>query len=345
MNRPNTMWALVVLAIVLLGPAACQETPAVKGLTETAADRTAADPAADAKAETPQPAVETEPADWPELLPEEDSSTSTGIVGQIINKAPPTLLVGDALIKPGETAQVTVKLGRGFGRTTIKDYAGVTLIVSDAAGNEVLRERTDESGQFVFEKKLETVGNHFFRVRAAKKVDDKDVTPALCCIYVRREATPLTICDLDKTLVESGFERVMAGMAKPFDHASDVLWRLVKEKKMSVVYLTHRPDFFEASSRMWLRKNHFPPGPLFTSDVKGLFEGSGTFKTGEIARLKERFPNVQLAVGDKYSDIAAYVENKIPSVLIPDIKWDKDKRKYWQETLDNMQTVHDDVPV
>ncbi|HOI54120.1 MAG TPA: hypothetical protein PLP01_02620 [Phycisphaerae bacterium] len=343
MDRRGLLWAVVVAALVLFGPTSCRETPPAGGLTNAATAQTPTAAPADGESAAAAPAAVL--ADWPELLPEEDTTLSTGIVGQIINKAPPTIMVGDCLIRPGETAQATIKLGRGFGRTTVKEFGGAKLIVTDAAGAEVFSGRTDEKGQLLFERKFDAEGNHFFRVKAAGKVDDADVAPVLFCVYVRAEQTPLAVCDLDKTLVMSGFERVMVGMAKPFDHAADVLGRLVAEKKMTIVYLTHRPDFFEASSRMWIRKNRFPPGPLFTSDVKGLLEGSGSFKTAEIARLKERFPNIQLAVGDKYSDIAAYVTNKIPSVLIPDIQWDKDKRKYWQETLTNLETVNEDVPV
>ncbi len=283
--------------------------------------------------------------DWPPIEQQEDSLLSTGIIGQVLGKAPPTLNVTDSLIQPGQTARIVIKLGRGFGRTTVKSYSAVKVSITDAGGNEVFSERTDQSGQVTFEREFRKAGNYFFRAGVEKKIDDKTVTPVLFCVYVRPKDSAVVICDLDRTLVQSGFERVLAGLAKPFDHAGDVLWRLVDERKMCVIYLTHRPDFFDASSRMWLRKNKFPPGPLFTSDLKGLIGGSGSFKTGEISRLKQKFPNLRLAIGDKYSDIAAYVENKVPSMLIPHIKWSKDKRKYWQELLRNMKGIRSDVPV
>ena len=348
MRGANTILLSVTMFAVLAGLVSCSSSaPANKAAAEGQKRET---PSAEASAGTesqgkPRIEQESKPSDWPPIEPQENSIPSAGIIGQIIGKAPPTLNVADSLIQPGQTAQVPIKLGRGFGRTTIETYGGVKVSITDAEGKEVLSERTDEKGQVVFERKFERAGNHFFRVRVEKKVDDKEVAPALFCVYVRPKDDLLVICDLDKTLVQSGFERVLAGMAKPFDHAGDVLWRLVKERKICVIYLTHRPDFFDASSRMWLRKNKFPPGPLFTSDLSGLFGGSGSFKTGEIARLKQKFPNVQLAVGDKYSDIAAYVENKIPSILIPDIKWSKDKREYWQELLQKIKGVPGDVPV
>ncbi len=286
-----------------------------------------------------------ESSDWPPIEQQEDSILSTGLLGQVLGKAPPTLNVTDSLIQPGQTARIVIKLGRGFGRMTIESYSAVKVSITDAGGNEVFSERTDQDGRMTFERKFRKAGNYFFRARVEKKIDDKTVTPLLFCVYVRPKDSALVICDLDRTLVQSGFERVLAGLARPFDHAGDVLWRLVKERQMTVIYLTHRPDFFDASSRMWLRKNEFPPGPLFTSDLLGLIGGSGSFKAGQIARLKQKFPNLRLAIGDKYSDVAAYVENKVPSILIPHIKWSKEKRKYWQELLRNMKGVRGDVPV
>ncbi|NIA21858.1 MAG: hypothetical protein GWP05_07830 [Anaerolineaceae bacterium] len=284
-------------------------------------------------------------SDWPPVEQQEDSVLSAGLLGQVLGKAPPTLNVADALIQPGQTARIVIKLGRGFGRATVKSYPAVKVSITDAGGNEVFSERTDQGGRMTFERKFRKAGNYFFRARVEKKIDDKTVTPVLFCVYVRPKESALVICDLDRTLVQSGFERVLAGLARPFDHAGDVLWRLVKERQMTVIYLTQRPDFFDASSRMWLRRNEFPPGPLFTSDLKGLIGGSGSFKAGQIARLKQKFPNLRLAIGDKYSDIAAYAENKVPSILIPHIKWSKDKRKYWQKLLRNMKGIRGDVPV
>jgi len=329
---------LLVLALVLL---LMPPGLACNGQNRSGSSSGAAGPASAEKAAAPEPPL----ADWPPAAPGEDASRSDSVIGDILGKMPPTLLVGDALIYPGDTASIVLKLGRGFGSTSIKTYGGYTVVITDAEGKEVKRERTDQNGQIPFERKFEQAGNYFFRAGVDGKVEETDVRPALFCVYVRAKESPMVICDMDKTLVQSGFLRVVTGGAQPFDHAAEVVGRLVKEKRLTVLYLTHRPDFFEASSKQWLRLNRFPPGPLYTGDIGGLLAGSGAFKSGELGRIKQRFANLKLGIGDKYSDTAAYVANDIRPVLIPDIKWDKEKADYWQEQLRELEGLKSDVTV
>ena len=39
------------------------------------------------------------------------------------------------------------------------------------------------------------------------------------------------------------------------------------------------------------------------------------------------------------------MENDVPGILLPDINWKKDKRKYWEEELEKMKAVNPDVDV
>ena len=340
MNRRSNAPALLLTAALALCLAGCEEDDATTGSQQ-------APVGAAGSAETGGTAAEAnpQPANWPEKIPEESSTLGTGMISTIVGKMPPALVLGDALIHPGETAHVGITLGRGFGSTTIKNYPGRTVVITDAAGMTVHEGRTDDDGGIVFERKFDKVGTHFFRAAVDGKVEDTDVRPALFGVYVRQKSTPVVVCDLDKTLVQSGFLKVLIGVAKPFPHAAEVMHRVVNEKKITVLYLTHRNDFFDSMSKYWLREHGFPPGPLFTSDVAGLLEGSGKFKTSELARVKERFPNIRLAIGDKISDSNAYVANKVPSILIPDVDWEKDKADYWQERVAEMRTVNANVTV
>jgi len=343
MNRVSLLVACAAgLGLVVLALACGGRN--VSGTNEPAGSPGGAATLSTSPPQTPE-AVEPLLADWPEATPGEESDASTGIVSDVLAKMPPTLLVSDAFIQPGDTARIPVRLGRGFGSTTFKTYGGYTVAVADAGGKEIQRERTDQDGRLVFEQKFEKAGNFFFRAAVDGRVEEKDVRPALFCVYVRAKDAPIAICDLDKTLVKSGFFRVVVGGAEPFDHAADVVNRLVKEKRMTVLYLTHRPDFFAASSRHWLRANRFPPGPLYTGDLAALLTGSGAFKAEEIARLKQRFANLKLGIGDKYSDTDAYLENKIRPVLIPDIDWGKKKLEYWQEQHSQLAALKADVTV
>lgn len=284
-------------------------------------------------------------ATWPAMVGDEDSVLAVGIAGKILDKMPPSLALRDVMIQPGETADVAITLARGFGSTSLKTYGGQTIIVSDAAGTEVLREKADDKGTIRFTRKFAEPGNYFYRASVDGPVEEKTVRPVLFGIYVRPKDTPIVLCDMDKTLVQSGFAQVLAGLAKPFDGAAAVMHRLVKERGLTVVYLTHRHDFLDVESRTWLRKYDFPPGPLVGSDLGGLFAGSEKFKTGAIAELKKRYANLKMAIGDKIADANAYVANQVPNILLPDIEWDKDKPKYWREKLAEIQTVDPSVTV
>ncbi len=280
-----------------------------------------------------RPRADWKPAEWPQLE-EPDVTLPGGVVSDILGKMPPGISVADALVRPGETAEVRITLGRGFGSTTVKAYPDRHVTVLELLGDQrrsVLEAETDADGRVVLERMFEQPGNYFFLATVDGKIDGREVRDAFFGVYVRESTTPLAICDLDKTLVKSGFAKVMLGMAEPFAHAPEVVHRLVTERGLTVLYLTHRPDFFGPSSKYWLRSHGFPPGPLVTSDLGGLLAGSGEFKARRIADLKAVFPNVRLAVGDKYSDVAAYRENEIRSILLPDIDWDEDDAEHWQK--------------
>lgn len=319
---------------------------AVLALPLVSCGKTADDAPGTLANKSPSPVtVEASSAEWPAMTEDESSILSAGILGKVLGKFPAALLARDALIQPGETARVEILLGRGFGSAAIETYAEQRIIVSDVKGQAVFSETTDRDGKVFFERAYESAGNYYYRVTCPGKVGDKDVASVLFGVYVRDKDAPIVICDMDKTLVKSSFARVLAGVAEAFDHAAKVVDRLVAERKMTVVYLTHRPDFLDTESRNWLRKQKFPPGPLLDSTLRGLFSGSEKFKTSEIAKLKKRYPQIRLAIGDKISDSNAYVRNGVRSVLLPDIEWDKAKGKYWREKLSDMASVGDEVTV
>ncbi len=288
-----------------------------------------------------------EMADWPPMPEGSGSGTmSGGIIGDVLGRMPPALGAADGLLKPGETAEIKIVLGRGLGSVQYRGYADETVIVRDAhSGDEVYRGQTDDDGRLTFRRRFPHVGNYFFEARAADEVDGAEVKPALFGIYVRQADAPFVVSDIDKTLVESGFARVLLGMAEPFDNAENVLQRLVDEREWSVIYLTQRPDYLEPLSKNWLRKHGFPPGPVVPTNLETLIQGSGRFKTGAVRDLKERFPNIKLAIGDKYSDSKAYTSNDVKSILIPPVDWDEDDSEYWDEQIQQLQQVEDEVEV
>ena len=125
------------------------------------------------------------------------------------------------------------------------------------------------------------------------------------------------IVDLDKTLVASGFHLVLIGEPEPMPYSSRVMRRLAE--KHSVIYLTHRPDYFGPKSKAWLGKYNYPTRPVLLSDIGGFSSGSAAFKTKAIQQLCSRFKNIRIGIGDKVSDANSYHENEIQTFLIIDI--------------------------
>ena len=286
-------------------------------------------------------------AGWP-AIPEgsEPGLLEGGIIGDVLGRMPPAIGAADGLLQPGETADIKITLGRGLGSVQYRGYEGETIVVRDAHSNAVIhRGRTDKDGRLTFKRRFPQPGNYFFEAQAENEIDNVKVKPALFGIYVRPADAPFVIADMDLTLVQSGFTRVIIGMADPYDNASNVMSRLVKERDWSPIYLTQRPDYLEPMSKNWLRKHGFPPGPIVPTNLQTLIQGSGRFKTEAVRQLKGRFSDVQLAVGDKYSDAVAYSQNEVPSILIPPIDWNKRDAKYWNEQIQQLEQVGEEVQV
>jgi len=133
-------------------------------------------------------------------------------------------------------------------------------------------------------------------------------------VACRRADRPMAVVDMDKTIVASGFHMVLIGQPAPMPGSAEVLRRLAETH--TIVYLTHRPDYFGPKSKAWLEANSYPPGPVLLSSVKGFLAGSGAFKSAMLARLKEHFGRIEIGIGDKASDATAYHENGLKSFLV-----------------------------
>lgn len=136
-------------------------------------------------------------------------------------------------------------------------------------------------------------------------------------VACRNRETRFIVVDLDKTLVASGFQAVLIGDPQPMTGSLDVLTEL--SETHSIVYLTHRPQYFGPKSKAWLINNKYPSGPLLLSTLRGFLKGSRAFKSQQIQLLKETFPNIEMGMGDKVSDAIAYHENGLESFLIVQI--------------------------
>ena len=142
-----------------------------------------------------------------------------------------------------------------------------------------------------------------------------DVRPAPLLAAARPKDAKFVVIDLDHTVVDGSFFRVLVGSPRPMADSVEVTKRIATV--YSIVYLTHRPDLLTRKSKDWLYRNGYPDGPLLVSDLKQAFGDSGKFKTAKLNALRAAYSNVMIGIGDKPSDAQAYVDNGLTAYLMP----------------------------
>lgn len=233
----------------------------------------------------------------------------------------------DTLALPGKPVDLTVNIRsaehlQSVEGVTFAFHQGGELLgqaVSDNDGNASIRYQANEPGDYRVTVKLQAVPEE--GLREALQAEPVDLLVAC-----RPAETEFVVVDLDRTVVGSSFARVLLGLAEPMPQSVEVL-SLIADR-LSVIYLTHRPDLMTHRSKNWLGDNGYPVGPLLTSTLTGAIGDSGEFKTARLAELLQTYPNVKLGIGDKISDARSYADNGITAYLIPYYKDDpKDMRR------------------
>ena len=264
---------------------------------------------------------------------------------RIRNELGQVLLAQDVLCRPGEEVDLRASLRGGF---RLEGVEGVRLqfhlnerridqVTSNADGDVQTRwTAPSEPGDYGIR----------VRVKPDDQPDDEDdhVAPTRLLVAVRKPDVPIAIVDLDKTLVASGFHRVLLGAGpEPMAGSKVVLARLAP--KHTIVYLTHRPDFLGPTSKQWLDRHGYPRGPLLTSTLSGLIEGSGRFKTRRLTDLSKQFKNLKVGIGDKISDARAYATLGMKSILILPVDWSDDDPEEFEDLASDLAALPDAVHV
>ncbi|MDD4891176.1 MAG: hypothetical protein PHU85_14740 [Phycisphaerae bacterium] len=212
------------------------------------------------------------------------------------------LLLGvDALAYPGEHTELVARLQKG---SFLDDRPNREIVFS--RGEHVLaRAITDDEGYARARWMAPTSqGEYLVTVSTGDRKLAERAGTACLLISVHDRASRVLISDLDHTLVDGGFKKVLTGKAAPLPGSADVLNRAEREKGYVIVYLTRRPDVLGKRSRNWLDSHGFPRGPIITSD--SLLIRSEKFKRQHLEELKRRFPNLEAGIGDLPSDVHAY---------------------------------------
>jgi hypothetical protein len=87
-------------------------------------------------------------------------------------------------------------------------------------------------------------------------------------------------------------------------------------RDFTVIYLTYRIEYLAPKTQGWLARHGFPRGALLFSDTRGFMKGSHEFKSEALGRLRLRFAGRIVGIGDKTSDVQAYLENGAEPYLI-----------------------------
>lgn len=133
---------------------------------------------------------------------------------------------------------------------------------------------------------------------------------------------PVLVVDIDDTLVEGGtwnsirlfFNLFYSGL-EPFPEAPQRLREL--QNDWNCILLTARDDSLANRTLHWLERQGFPELPVvFSSSYLFLDSSAERFKEKAIAGLKEGGLRVDLGVGDKATDVAAYRANGLKAILI-----------------------------
>jgi len=226
------------------------------------------------------------------------------------------LTADDAISLPGRPVRLHARLQAG---DLLQGQPG-HVVRFYLAGHFYGAAMTGSSGVAEIEFVPERPGEYVFLVDVAPGgFPTAPPRPEQCVVVCRPADAPLLVVDLDKTLVESGFQEVLLGDPKPMPDSPRVMERLAE--KYTVVYLTHRPDALGTKSRRWLAAQGYPTGPLLLSDLGGFLAGSEKFKSSKLNEIQQDFRSLQLGIGDKITDAKAYHANGIRAYLIV-MPWD-----------------------
>ncbi|MBN2211184.1 MAG: hypothetical protein JW709_07285 [Sedimentisphaerales bacterium] len=221
----------------------------------------------------------------------------------------------DALAHPNEPVELTCRLQKS---KNLRDLEGVTLAYY--VNEELLgTAQTDDEGVALLSWQPPGIGDYsvLARIVDSGKYDKEllQVSDASLFIRIRSPEARFVVIDLDHTLVDSSFLRVLAGGGTPMIGSRDVTARIAAG--YDIIYLTHRPDLMTRTSKGWLQRYGYPPGPVLVSTLREALGDSGTYKTARLASVQEMFPHIQIGIGDKISDAVAYVKNGMEAYLIP----------------------------
>ena len=248
-------------------------------------------------------------------------------------------IAADAVTLPNQEVQLRARLQGG---DALRPMAG--QVVRFFRDDRLFKAaETDDDGVATVSFTPDQAGDFHFRADVAPAgLPDEPPEPQGLLVACRNIDSLMVVVDLDKTVVASGFGAVLIGDPDPMTGSVDVLERLART--YTILYLTHRPDYFSIKSKKWLKRHGYPPGPVLLSTLTGFFKGSGSYKTDALRDLRVKFEGLTIGIGDKISDAAAYHDNGLKAFLIVQIP-DADDHEPYENLANDLRELDNAVQV
>lgn len=237
------------------------------------------------------------------------------------------LTAQDVLTTPGKTIQLSAFL--------VKD--STFLLFYDNVGEEVKfynndkylgsAQTNDEGIATLFATPVSAVGIYDYKATSLRANND-----ALITVKIINKNSPIIITDIGMTISNVNIVDLLVKNYKkmlPIIGSPKVLNQLANSN-FEIIYLTDRDKHLANTTKMWLKHNSFPRGPVFFWDAlnKDVPFWSEDYKQDFMADLKLKFPNLLAGFGDKFGDIKAYRQNEMRAyhlfkddLIIPRNQW------------------------
>jgi hypothetical protein len=210
-------------------------------------------------------------------------------------------LLSDKSLEPIKGATITFYYeGKAIG-------SGMT----DKGGHARVRWRSPSQGIYIIEAKPTALP-------ADIDEDYKDAckTSAHLLVQACAKQAEFAVIDLDYTIVaDDMFQVITHEQAAAIKDSADVMGQIAT--RYCIIYLTHRPDELARKSKQFLESHGFPQGVLVMCPWNEAFQHSGPSKDACLGRIQQSFPNMRVGIGDKTSDVKAYLEHGMEAYMIP----------------------------
>ncbi len=223
------------------------------------------------------------------------------------------LVANDALAVPGETVCLCARARKG---TFFRDQEHVALYYfKDGRIYSIVK--ADDEGEANIPFTPTKVGDYIFDVEYyPRDLEANQPLRVEILVTCREPNTPLFITDIDSTLIDprSRARMVLEGDPTPLEGAAESVQQLAKD--FVIIYLTARPDYLGLRTRNWLSLRGFPRGPVFMSRIKTLVDGNEKYKATQLAEIREKFKGPAYGIGDRLTDIEAYIQAGVQPILL-----------------------------